>query len=631
MKHFKVKIPQHIFSLLKRLGIVLLMLQISRLIFFAYNQSSFPNPEFSDVLVGIWFDIITICLIFLPYSVIYLIPVKFRANRWYKLVFKLSFHLFSGFMLLLNLIDTAYFPYTLKRSSRDLIDTIFVGNDVNQLFTTFLSENILLIVLFISLILLTEFLYRKTTAKKEEPHAKLRYLKHSGWLLFIGGLLVLVGRGVGLKPIGILDAANYTTNENTALILNTPFTFLKTIAVTGLEEKNFFSQEKEKELFNPIHSTQPANLLPDKTNVVVIILESFGSEFVGPENGKASYSPFLDSLMNESLYFPRTIANGKKSIEALPAIIASLPSWTNGTYLSSPYSDNTINSLPSILKENGYSSAFFHGATNGSMSFDGFASVAGFDSYFGKNEYPNQAHYDGTWGITDAYFNPWVAKKITKMKEPFCSVLFTISSHHPYITPDEFKKFTTEGPQEICGSISYGDYALRLFFEEAKKQPWYDNTLFVFVADHSPASITPLYSSRTHLFRIPLAFYHPKGLIKPENNPKLAQQLDIFPTILDLINIKSDYYSFGTSLLQSSAGQGIAHLDGSYYHFVGDYMTTFSSDKAQKLFNFTKDEVIYIDSLRFYKKHTQENELVLKAMIQRYNRDLITNKTRVQK
>ncbi|MFT5861178.1 MAG: phosphoglycerol transferase MdoB-like AlkP superfamily enzyme [Flavobacteriaceae bacterium] len=630
MKDQKNKLPSHVISLLKRLGIALLLLQITRLIFFLYNQAAFHDLHFSDVFAGMWFDIITISLIYLPYAALFLAPLPHRDKKWYRIFFKATFHLLCAGMIALNLIDSAYYQYTLKRSTRDLIDAIFTGNDFNQLYATFLSENIVLIAIFIVLILITEFLYRSTSFQTEAPSAKRFYRSNVFWMVGFCSLLVLLGRGgIRPKPIGILDASNFTRTENTAIILNTPFTFLKTIAIDGLEEKNYFSRETELSLFNPIRKSQPANILPDNTNVVVIILESFGMEFVGAVSGEKSYTPFLDSLIDQSLYFPYAFANGKRSVEAVPAIIASMPSWMPDSYLSSPYADNNINTLPNLLKEKGYTSAFFHGATNGSMRFDSFATTAGFEHYFGRNEYPNDAHFDGTWAISDAYFNPWVAKKIATLPEPFCSVLFTTSSHHPYVIPNEFKKITEQGPQKICGSISYSDHALRLFFEEAKKQAWFDNTLFVFVADHSPASNTPLYTNRTHMYRIPLAFYHPSGLLLPEKNRLVAQQMDIFPTVLDLINAKCTYYSFGESLLQDHEGQGIAYLQGSYYHFSGDYMLVFSSEKAQNLFNFTIGQVASPDSLAFYKNNVRTSERILKAMIQRYNRDLILNKTSV--
>lgn len=586
-----------------------------------------------DFFWGAWFDIITICLYFFSYVGLYMLPLRIRHYRWHQMLFKVSFIVLTSFMLLLNLVDISYFPFTQKRSTADLVETVSTGSDFGQLVGTFLIENWYYLILFALLIFVIERLYRLSKDTLEKSRLTTRQFQAKNWLWFflIVPLMIFLGRG-GTRPvpIGILDATSFTNSQNTALVLNTPFTFLKTISAVGIEQKNYFSIEKEKVLFNPINTSVPANILPDRSNVVILVLESFGKEFVGKLSGNESFTPYLDSLLGESMYFEYAFANGKKSNEAIPAILASLPSLSTQPYISSQYGDNEIIALPSILKKSGYSTAFFHGATNGSMLFDSFSIRAGMDHYFGRTEYGNDKHFDGTWAISDGYFNPWSAKKMSELKPPFCSLLFNTSSHHPYVVPKKFQKFTKKGPQEICAAISYSDHALRLFFEEAQKQDWYENTLFVFVADHSPASITPQYNLRNEMYRVPLGFYHPGGLIKPEKRTEIAQQLDIFPTILDLLNVKSTYYSYGTSLLQSTEKYGVAHLEGSYYYFNGEEMMIFSSDQVQNLLNFTKGSLVTESDLPDYKLVIKQREDRLKAILQRYSRDLISNQTKVK-
>ena len=397
------------------------------------------------------------------------------------------------------------------------------------------------------------------------------------------------------------------------------------MAVNGIECKSYMSKERELTLFNPIRTSVPAHILPDSTNVVIIILESFGKEFVGSLSGKKSYSPFLDSMLNEYLSYQYAFANGKKSNEALPALLASIPTLMTKPIFRRPMPITKFcyPNLPKILSEVGYSSAFFHGATNGSMRFDSFAKTCGLDRYYGRKEYANDGHFDGVWAISDAYFNPWAAEQMSSLQPPFCSVLFTTSSHHPYHIPEEFEEQTISGPQKICVSISYADYALRLFFDKARNQPW-------FVADHSPASTTKRYNSRTEMYRIPLGFYHPQKHLIPEKRTEIAQQLDVYPTILDLLNVKKRYYSFGTSLLQNTERHAFTHLQGSYYYYHGEEMMTFSMEKAQNLLNFTRGRISVPDSLRFYPKKVRKNEDRLKAILQRYARDVSSRKKGVK-
>lgn len=625
--------PEYVQNIVIRLALVFGVLQITRVIFYLSNSSSFADVGFMEFFWGAWFDIITISLYFLVYVALYLLPLRIRHYRWHQLLFKISFMLLTGFMTFLNLVDISYFPYTQKRSTSDLVGTVSTGSDFGQLVGTFLVENWMYLLTFIVILFVIERLYRFTEHTSEKStQSTLDFQKTNWfWMILLAGLTVYVGRG-GTRPvpIGILDATSFTSSQNTALVLNTPFTFLKTISVTGMEQKNYFSIEKELTYFDPIHHSKPANLLPDSTNVVILVLESFGKEFVGALSGEETFTPFLDSMLSESRNYEYAFANGKKSNEAIPAILASLPSLSSQPYISSQYGDNQIEALPHILKKNGYTSAFFHGASNGSMLFDSFSFRAGMDFYFGRNEYPNDAHFDGHWAISDGYFNPWAAKKMSELEPPFCSLLFNTSSHHPYVVPKEFEQYTKTGEQDIARAISYSDYALKLFFDEAKKHDWYENTLFVFVADHSPASISYQYNLRNEMYRIPLAFYHPKGLIKAEKRTEIAQQLDIFPTILDLLNVKSTYYSYGSSLLQSTEKYGIAHLEGSYYYFNGEEMMIFSSDQVQNLLNFTKGSVVEKGSFPNYDSIVRERENRLKAILQRYSRDLISNQTKVK-
>lgn len=616
-------------TLIFRLGIIFVMMTLVRILFFAFNKDSFSNVGITEFAVAAWFDWITIALCFLPFIIIHFIPVPINYFKIKEGILKFYFHLVNTLMLSLNLMDIEYFKYTSKRSTFDLFAILGAGNDFSQLAMTFLKDFWILLLFLVIFIIFTEWLYRKTKREPVKNEKILRPLLFN--LLICLPLFILIARGgFQLKPIGMMEASRFSNPENSALVLNTPFTMLKSYGKERLEIKNYYTEAEEKAIFNPIQISHPQNILPDKTNVVIIILESFGNEFVGEFNDGKSYTPFFDSILRESLTFDYGIANGKKSIEAVPAIIASIPSLMDNPYISSPYGNNKIESLASILKKKGYETAFYHGATNGSMRFDGFAAQAGYDHYFGRFEYNNDEHFDKTWGILDEYFNPWTAKQMTKLKEPFFGTLFTLSSHHPYYIPPHMRLRVKRGSQAIAASINYGDISLRKFFEEAKKQAWYDNTLFVLVADHTPATTDPMYSQRRFMYQIPIAFYHPKKLLQPKREPIIFQQLDIMPTILDLLNVKTRFYAYGNSYFKPTKKEAITYLEGSYFYFTDKHMYTYSNEKARNLYDFTLRTESTTDSLSHYKQESKAVEKRLKAIIQRYNRDLIHNKTVVE-
>lgn len=615
--------------LLKRLSIVLLMMTITRLLFLYFNFDSFTNLGFNEFAVAAWFDCITISMFFLPFILIHSIPVSEKLFRIKELTLLIYFHAVNTLMLALNLMDLEYFKFTSKRSTFDLFAILGAGNDFAQLATTFIKDFWVIIILLIILVGFSELLYRKTKQVYQANKTVWRPLAFN--FLIALPLFVLVGRGgFQLKPVGIIEVSQYSNPENSALVLNTPFTMLKSYGKKRLEIKHYYTEKEELAIFNPIQMSQPQHILPDGTNVMIIMLESFGNEFVGAFSGERTFTPFFDSLIGQSLTFEHGIANGKKSIEAVPSILASIPSLMDNPYISSPYGNNKIESLASILKKKGYESGFYHGATNGSMRFDGFAAQAGFDHYFGRKEYNNDKHFDKTWGILDEFFNPWTAKQLTKLKEPFFGTLFTLSSHHPYYIPPNWRKIVKQGKQPMCASINYGDISLRKFFEEAKKQPWYDNTLFILVADHTPSTIDKLYGQRRFMYQIPIVFFHPKKLLPIKKDPIIFQQLDILPTVLDLLNIKTKFYSYGQSYYKKAEREAITYIEGSCFYFKGHHMYTVTNEKARNLYDFTFRKVLTNDSLSYYKKESKAVEKRVKAIIQRYNRDLIHNKTVVE-
>ncbi|MFA7273405.1 MAG: LTA synthase family protein [Crocinitomicaceae bacterium] len=608
------------------------VMTILRILFYVVHHVAFLEIHVSDWLAGAWFDLITICIVYLPYTLLHFLPLPHRSNKIYRIWTLVYFTLVNTTLIVLNLIDIEYFKYTGKRSTSDLLSMVSTGNDMNQLIGTFFAQFWWLVLLFIAMIVGLIWVFNRSKVKEEKMTNK-EIIPHFFVMLLSVAAVVLIGRGgLGLRPIGIIETAQYTQPSNTAFVLNTGFTMIKSFGTERLEEVNYFTKSECNQLFNPIKKAKPANILPDKSNVVIIILESFGNEWVAFNNPllEKSYTPFLDSLAHQSMYFENAYANGKKSIEAVPSIVSSIPSLMNNPYISSVYGDNKIKSLANILSEKGYSNGFFHAATNGSMRFDGFAAQAGFENYYGRFEYNNDDHFDKTWGILDEYFNPWAAKEMSKLKAPFFSTLFTISSHHPYFIPEDRKNEVVHGPEPICASISYGDYSLRKFFEEASKQPWYQNTIFVICADHTPSTNSPIFSQRAEMYRIPMLFFDPSGKLPRGKRSEIFQQLDILPTLMDLLNFEEPFYAFGNSIFQKTDREAITFLEGIYYYFNQPFMINFAGNEARNLYSLTEKRELTSDEKNASKKELTRKENRLRAIIQRYNHDLINNQCHVK-
>ena len=619
--------PNYVSQLLMRLGITLLMMTIVRIIFFIANYNAFSGVVYTDFLAGIWVDAITIGIWFIPFYGFSLIPNPWRQKKWYQVVLKSIFHIINTGLLVFNLIDVEYFKFTSKRSTSDLFTIVGAGQDFSQLIGTFAVDFWWLILIFILLILVSNWLYNKTYLPKESTvFSRIYWLKEISFFVIGSAFLFVIGRGgFGYRPADMMTAATFTEAQNTPLVLNTGLSIIKTLGKEPLKLAEYYEADSDK-IYDPVKTGNGQYAVGDQPNVCIIILESFGDEWLGKKMG-GPYTPFLDSLIDESLYFSNAFANGRKSIEALPAIMGSIPTLLDNPYISSHYGTNQIKALPKLLGDQGYSSAFYHGATNGSMKFDEFANLAGFQNYIGRYEYNNEAHADDTWGILDEYFNPWTAQNIsTTLTEPFIAGLFTLSSHHPYFIPEEHQDKFPESEHDIARSIAYGDWSLSLFFEEAKKQDWYNNTIFVLCADHTPAGTEERYTNRIGMYQIPIVIFDPQKRLPVKEEKTIFSHVDIMPTVLDIVGYNGTYYTYGNSYFDTTENNwAVNYISGTYHYFKDDYLLNFNGRKPLKLFNYKHDFMSYHDSLKKHPERVKQMTNELKGIIQRYNYDMINN------
>jgi phosphoglycerol transferase MdoB-like AlkP superfamily enzyme len=269
----------------------------------------------------------------------------------------------------------------------------------------------------------------------------------------------------------------------------------------------------------------------------------------------------------------------------MSSVLAGIPSFKDA-FTSSPYPKQKIESLVSVLKSEGYDTSFFHGAPNGSMGFLGFSNILGFDHYYGKNEYNNDADFDGSWGIWDEPFFQYFNTTLSRKKSPFMATLFSVSSHEPYVIPEKYEGKFPKGDNPIHQCIGYTDYSLKQFFKAAKKQPWYSNTIFVLVADHDNLIYYPEYGKDQNFHTVPILFFTPSERYKGINKD-WAQQIDIYPTLLDMIGYEKPFRSWGRSLISKEAPTPFVmrYSSDQYQMMSGDYICTLDGEKAVGFYN----------------------------------------------
>lgn len=620
--------------LLKHLAFLLIAYSICRILFYAFNYSYFSDLSigqlFSILVFGIRFDLSVIILTNCLFIILYVLPFAFREKAGYRSLLKGLFIGVNSITLFANCIDLTYFQYTLKRTNASVFHFLgeSIGKDLLGLLPTLMADYWYVFIIGAIFIFITSYFYKRTEKMDLLDWTGSEYRSQS--LIFIVvTILATIGYrgGFQLKPISTVTAGEYASVKYISLVLNTPFSILKTLEVPSIEPSTAWKITDEaelKRLYNPHHRSQTGDF--KKLNVVIIALESFSKEFVGALNNRETdCTPFLDSLIGESLTFTNAYSNGKTSIDGIPSIVSSIPTWMYEPYITSPYGTNQINSLAGLLKKQGYATAFFHGGTNGTMGFDAFSNIAGYDNYYGRTEYNNDADFDGNWGIWDEEFMQYTANTINKKPQPFFATLFTLTSHHPYPIPDKYKGKFKEGKLPIEKSIRYTDYALQRFFESAKKMPWYHNTLFVLCADHTGISADPYYYNKVGNYAIPILYYLPNGKLKAMDST-ITQQIDIMPSVLDHLNYPAPYFSFGNSVFDTTVQHfALTYNNNVYQYMQGDHVLQFDGDKASDLYNYKNDSLLKNDLIKKEKEIAQQMENSIKAIIQTYQQSLINN------
>ncbi len=620
--------PQLI-NLLKQIAFVFILYTICRLLFYYFNRSSFQELSFSELsailFYGLRFDSFSIAATNSLYILLCLLPFKFYYSKIYQKTTSIIFIVTNAIAISLNFIDFAYFPFIQKRTTYDVGNLIFGGqSEFTKLIPHFIADFWYLVILYILFIWAMIKIHIKIRNSEKPEFINFSLQKSALYFLIfsvITGFTVLGIRG-GLQkiPIVLMDAANYSSPKFIPIVINTPFSILKSADLTELKPLTIYTEEELKKQYSPIHLADTGTF--KNYNVCIIILESFSKEFTGISNRK-SYTPFLDSLMTQSVVFSNAISNGKTSINGIPSIIASMPCFLENQYLNSMYSNNALQTLPNILKTKGYQSVFYHGGTNGTMNFNSFAQLAGYDSYYGRTEYNNEEDYDGQWGIWD---EPFLKKTVTEMstlKQPFFTSIFTLSSHNPYKVPEKYKGKFAKGNYEINESVGYTDYALKQFFNDARKQKWFDNTLFIITPDHTSTSEDPYYSNMIGQYSIPIIIY--KSGITSKTEERTVQQIDILPTVLDYLNYDKPYYALGKSMLTDSKQPVIFYNSPSFCCVQDSFFYILNEHKFTEKYNFKKDSTFKTNLLNG--QQTKDLQNFCNAYIQNYTNDVIKNKT----
>lgn len=582
-------LPGNIRFVFLYLTISLIFNELLRLTFFIYHYNHFSQSNIADILLaflyGIRFDLPVIILssgwLFLLLS----LPIlPLQIQRWHKAAnFLFLITLLPA--IALNLIDIAHFGFSSKRLTYELTGMV---RDIMNFWWKGVQDYWPLSVIAAVFMYSFYWLLQKSSAKLLQNAPLYRYKRFTWLIPSILFCLFVIGvrGGIQIKP---LRPAMAFFAENRAigyLTLNTPYSIASSfssekeqlLAIIPEKEaikqtrklcKNKFDNDFESEEYSFLRTTNFVE--PEKKlNVVIIILESFTGDFVGCLNGSRlehSFTPNFDTLAQKGLLFTHFYANATRSMEAVPAILNGQPHVMQHSIIASEVETAPVMGLGRILQKRGYHTSFFHGAQNGSMGFDSYARISGIKHYIGLSQYPAKYRtrdYDGTWGIYDEPFFLFWSEYLNKIQQPFFSVLFTLSNHHPYKLPDTGYEFIQQkNIHQQYKTLMYSDLSLGKFFQSFSKTPAFENTIFVITADHCFSEEWVQDRRLPDFNHIPLLLYAPKH-IKPGIANNVGCHAAILPTIIELLRLKTEHSSIAPSLLDSTKSFALTRLDEIY-------------------------------------------------------------------
>ena len=633
------KLYSPLLAVLWNLLLVFLTYQVARFAYWLENSDMLRYT--SDVWRGgLLFDTSAILYTNVLWVALMLFPLHQKETPLYHRICKLLFIVVNGLALAVNLADSVYFQYTMRRTTTTVFSEFSNEGNLGSIIGTEFLNHWYLVLLFVVVMVLLWLLYatpRIAIHRSDRWHYDIVCLLS---LLLFAPFCVAGMRGgftTAVRPITVSNANQYAARPtDAALVLNTPFSLIRTIGKNVFTVPDYFESEEAMEaIYSPLHPSQTSITSSTSTtrkNIVILIVESFGREYIGAlnrdlDNGTyKGYTPFVDSLINLSTTFRYSYCNGRKSIDGMPSILSSIPMFVE-PFILTPASMNEFSGLAGILGAEGYHTAFFHGAQNGSMGFQAFAKKTGFQHYYGRTEYEaakGTDDFDGTWAIWDEPFLQYYAEEMSRMPQPFMTALFTASSHHPFVVPEQYQQQYPEENLPIQKCIRYTDMALGKFFARCSREPWFQNTIFVLTSDHTNMSDHPEYKTDLGGFCSPIIIYEPGR--EPEIQDKIAQQIDILPTVLGMLHYPKPYFGFGIDVLNTPKEDtwAVNYLNGIYQYVKDGYVLQFDGMKTTALYSL--DDRLMKNNLKGKIQNQAQMEQGLKAIIQQYMERMTQNR-----
>ncbi len=420
---------------------------------------------------------------------------------------------------------------------------------------------------------------------------KLAFLKVIFLPLILGILLLGIRGGFQPIPINLSDAYFSNNMILNDIAVNPNWNILQSLlksrsSFKGNPYKKYSDKECEefiKDIYKVEHDTTISILNVKEPNIVFILLESWSADNIESLGGLKGITPNFKKLENGGLLFTDFYSNGWTSDQGMSSIFSSFPVFPDVAIIQQT---DKSRKLPSLNKSlNNYNSSYFFGGQLTYGNIKAYLMSQGFDLVKDENNYSHLP--SGRLGVHDEFMFSQFKEDLSDMNEPFLSALFTISSHSPYDFPGDHKLSFNSKEDKYVNSVAYTDRCLGEFMESVKLEGWYENTLFVILADHSHNSPKGWKVAQKERFKIPMLWFGDvlKQEYKGEKHDKMGSHIDIASTILNQLDFNHDQYTYGRDLFNPyenvsipyafpTPGYGLITEDG-YFAFSESYNKIF--------------------------------------------------------
>lgn len=551
---------KNIFFLLRLFVFWMIFFALLRIIFILYNQSELYYQDISDIeLLGAFYHALVVDMATTSYLLAVSLLFIIAGSLWKSRPFTRAHNIYILLMVVIFGLITAgelgiYPEWKTKLSAKALKylrrpDEVFFSIS-GHLFFSLLGTAV--IIAFLGKYAYDRLVVRSFEINKSKIQTALITFVVIASLLFVGM------RG-GFGPIPVSPSAAYFSNKNflNHAAVNTGFN----LAISVIESNkfnyvnpfNYHSPDEAIDLtrgLNDYPKDSTVRMLDNKRpNIVVLLMESWSADLIESLGGEPGITPEFNKLEKEGVLFTDFYASGGRSQQAIASLIGGFPATPYSTITENPDKYAKLPSIVEIFDAEGYHTSFY---------FGGKLTYGNIRAYLYQNQFDRIIEQDdfepslpsGRLGIHDEYLFNRYLHDFRDQTEPFFSMLLTLSSHSPYDQPVQNALDWKGAESDFVNSAYYSDSCLGVFFEEARKTEWYDNTLFIIMADHSHNSYKGHSLESFPYHKVPLLFYGQvlKEPARGTRNPKISQTADVTVTLLNQLGITSEQFRWGKDL-----------------------------------------------------------------------------------